>query len=63
MEAEAFCSDHHVVKSQVQLKGLKPEDAIIGMKPREGESTLRTEDILKLIDEQGDSIALIMFGE
>merc|ERR1712226_1042904 len=31
-------------------------------KPREGEYTLRTEDILKEIEAQGDSIALVMFG-
>ncbi len=51
-----------MVKSQVSLHGLKEEDAIIGMQPREGETYIRTEDILKLIEEQGDSIALVMFG-
>ena len=30
--------------------------------PFQNESCLRTEDILKIIEEQGDSIALIMFA-
>jgi len=32
------------------------------MYPREGEYTIRTEDILKVIEEEGDSIAVICFG-
>jgi kynureninase len=35
---------------------------LIELTPREGEATLRTEDILELIDREGDSIALIMLG-
>jgi len=30
--------------------------------PREGEQTLRTEDIISLINEHGDSLALVMFS-
>jgi hypothetical protein len=30
--------------------------------PFQNESCLRTEDIIKVIEEQGDSIALILFG-
>src|SRR5262249_7127295 len=30
--------------------------------PREGESTLRTEDIVETIEREGDSIAMILFG-
>lgn len=32
------------------------------MFPREGEHIIRTEDILKIIEEEGDSIAVICFG-
>ncbi len=39
-----------------------PDDTLIQMRPREGEETLRTEDILKVIREQGDSIAVIIFS-
>ncbi len=38
------------------------EDALIELTPREGEATLRTEDILKTIDREGDSVALILLG-
>lgn len=37
-------------------------DALIELAPREGESTLRTEDILETIDREGDSVALILLG-
>jgi len=37
-------------------------DPLIELSPREGESTLRTDDILETIDREGDSIALILLG-
>ena len=37
-------------------------DWLIELKPRDGETCLRTEDIEKVIEENGDSIALIMLG-
>ncbi len=36
--------------------------ALIELSPREGESTLRTDDILETIKREGDSIALILLG-
>jgi len=36
--------------------------SLIELSPREGETTLRTEDILETIDREGDSIALILLG-
>ncbi|HTH39059.1 MAG TPA: kynureninase [Pyrinomonadaceae bacterium] len=38
------------------------ESTLIELAPREGESTLRTEDILETIDQHGKSIALILLG-
>jgi hypothetical protein len=46
----------------VQLHGFKPEDAIIEMNPRQGEFTLREEDILEVIEKHGSSIALVIFS-
>ena len=46
----------------MQLHGFKPEDAIIEMNPRQGEFTLREEDILEVIEKQGSSIALVIFS-
>ncbi|MCY7410121.1 MAG: kynureninase [Chitinophagales bacterium] len=62
MEANAFPSDQYAVETQVRFHGYNPDDAIIEIKPREGEYTLRTEDILKAIDENKDQLATIMFG-
>jgi kynureninase len=46
----------------VKLHGFSPEDAIIEMFPREGEFSLREEDILEVIEKQGPSIALVIFS-
>ena len=62
IEGQAFPSDQYAVASQIKFHGFDPEDALIELKPRAGEKTMRTEDIEALIDREGDSIALIMLG-
>ena len=62
MEAGAFPSDQYAMESQVRWHGLDPETAIVEVAPRAGEDTLRTEDILQVIKNHGDSVALVMFG-
>jgi kynureninase len=62
MEGGAFPSDQYAMENQVRFHGLNPEDAIIEVRPREGETTLRTEDILETIHKHGDQTALVMFG-
>lgn len=62
MEAGAFPSDQYAVESQVRFHGYQPEEAIIEVSPRQGEETLRTEDILSIINQHGDEIALVLFG-
>ncbi|KZT26285.1 kynureninase [Neolentinus lepideus HHB14362 ss-1] len=61
-EARAFPSDQYAFASQVALHGLNPKDAILEVSPREGEFTLREDDILKVIREQGETIALVLFS-
>ena len=61
-EATAFPSDQYAVASQARFHGFDPREAILELKPREGESTLRPEDILETIEREGDSIALVMLG-
>ncbi len=61
-EAKAFPSDQYVLQSQVSFHGLKPEDAIVEIAPLEGEYEVRHEDIIKAIEENKDSLALIMIG-
>ena len=62
MEGTAFPSDQYAMESQVIHHGFKPEDAIIELVPREGEYTLRKEDILATIAKHADSLALVMMG-
>lgn len=60
IEEHAFPSDHYAVESQIKFHGFDPEESMILVKPRDGEDAIRTQDILNIIEEQGDSIALIM---
>lgn len=65
-EEKAFPSDQYMFQSQVihhsRHLGIKPEDAIIEIKRREGEHNIRLEDILAKIEEVGDELALVLFG-
>ena len=62
MEEPAFPSDTYAVKTQILHHGLDPKDALILARPRKGKSTIRTEDIVDLIDKQADQLAVVMFG-
>lgn len=62
MEAGAFPSDQYAVASQVRFHGCDPNRDILRLTPREGEETLRTEDILDTIERHGREIALVMLG-
>lgn len=62
MEAGAFPSDMYAVESQVKLHGYDYDSAVIEIKPREGETSLRTEDILKTMVEHGKETALVFFS-
>ena len=62
MEAGAFPSDQYAIESQVRFHGYDPAEAIIEVAPRSGEYTLRTEDIIKMISDHADELALVMFG-
>lgn len=45
--------------TKVLFHGYDPDDAIIRLTPREGEATLRTDDILRTIEEKGHELALV----
>jgi kynureninase len=62
MEAGAFPSDQYAIESQVRFHGYNPEDAIIELKPRDGEHIIHHEDIINAIETNADSIALVMFS-
>ena len=62
IEKGAFPSDHYAIESQIRCHGLDPRETLIELAPREGESTLRTEDIVEAIERDGDSIATVLLG-
>lgn len=47
--------------SQIELHDFPPT-SLLPMDPLPGEYTIRTSEILKLIEEEGESIAVICFG-
>jgi kynureninase len=62
MEGGAFPSDRYAVESQIKWHGGNPETDLVEIFPREGEFTLRTEDILAHIETEGDELATILFA-
>jgi kynureninase len=61
-EAGAFSSDQYAIESHIRLHGLHPDAALIEVEPRAGEYALRTEDIVKIIRQNSDQLALVLFG-
>ncbi|MGB1000165.1 MAG: kynureninase [Flavobacteriales bacterium] len=61
-EENAFPSDQYALESQVKFHGYDPEEALIELKARPGEFTLRTEDILEAIETHKEEAALLMIG-
>lgn len=61
-EAGAFSSDQYAIESQLKVHQLNPQKALIELKPRNGEHTLRTEDVVQAIYDHGAEVALVMFG-
>lgn len=61
-EAKAFPSDQYAFETHVQHHGFNDKEAVIEVSPRPGEHTLRTEDIVSVIEQHGDSVALVLFG-
>ena len=62
IEGDAFPSDIYAVESQIKHHGFLPENALIKLRPRDGESAIRTEDIASIVEREGDEIVLIMLG-
>ena len=62
IEGGAFPSDRLLVQSQARFHGLDPDDVIIELQPRAGETLLRSDDIERVVDEQRNEIALMMMS-
>ena len=62
IEGGAFPSDQYAVKSHLRSRGYHPDESLLELIPRPGETTIREEDIQGLIAREGHLIALIMLG-
>jgi kynureninase len=62
MEDPAFPSDTYAIKTQIVHHGFDPKDALILAGPRQNESTIRTEDIVDLIEKNADQLAVVMIA-
>lgn len=60
IEHKAFPSDHYAVESQIRIRGLDPDKAMLIVEPSPGDVTFQMDDIIRTIEEHGDSIALIL---
>ena len=62
IEDHAFSSDSYAVRSHVAFRGHDPDTAVLRLRPRPGEDTLRTEDVLRTLSEHAHSIATVLLG-
>ncbi|HWM25858.1 MAG TPA: kynureninase [Chthoniobacterales bacterium] len=62
MEEPAFPSDTYAVKTQIAHHGFDPKEALVLARPREGEFTVRQDDIEAVLEKRGDEIALVLFA-
>jgi kynureninase len=62
MEDPAFPSDTYAIKTQIRQHGLDPKEALVLARPREAEATVRTQDIVALIDKNADSLAVVLLA-
>jgi kynureninase len=60
IEAGAFPSDRYAVASQLAYHGLSAREALIEIGPRDGEHCVRPEDIDKVLERDGEGIALVL---
>src|SRR5438067_13688804 len=62
MEDPAFPSDTYAIKTQIIHHGLDLREALILARPREGEFTVGTEEILDLIEKHAEELAVVLIG-
>src|SRR5882724_11650231 len=62
MEEPAFPSDTYAIKSQIVHHELDPKDTLILATPRKDEFTVRTEEIIDLIEKHAAQLAVVIIG-
>ena len=61
-ETKAFPSDQYMFETHVKHHSLDPDETIIEVHPRDGEYTLRTDDIINTIAQYKEEVALVLFS-
>ena len=61
IEKPAFPSDRYALESQIRCHGLDPQETLLELGPRDGESIIRQEDIDQTLELHGPAIALVLF--
>lgn len=62
MEAPVFSSDTYAVKSQIAFHGHDSEKGLVVVSPRDGKDGVELADIEKILETQGDGIALVLLS-
>jgi kynureninase len=62
MEEPAFPSDTYAIKTQIVHHGFDPKEALVLARPREGEFTVRQDDIEAVLEKHGEQIALVLIA-
>lgn len=69
IEGQAFCSDHHTIRSHLKFHGISEKEGLIEIFPNTNntnknnrEETISTKDICDMIDKHNDSLALVWLG-
>jgi kynureninase len=62
MEDPPFPSDLYAVQSQFRRHGLEPAEALLTFQPRQGEYTIRGNDLEAFLLDQGKEIALVLWN-
>lgn len=62
IEKKCFPSDYYAVESQILHHGYSTATSLIEIEPRDGEMLLRMEDIEKVLQREGHSVALVLFS-
>ncbi|WP_235530206.1 MULTISPECIES: kynureninase [unclassified Nocardioides] len=62
IEDAAFPSDSYAVRSQAALHGYDADEAVIRLRPRDGEAGLRSDDVVSFLAEHGEKVALVLLG-
>lgn len=62
IEENPFPSDAYAIWSHLRARGVDPEKNIITLRPPPGQSTIPTDQIERVLREQGKEIALVLLG-